>query len=41
MFGTITVENTAFFYEVVSEVTMFHEATLESESFSSGFPLLL
>jgi len=37
MFGTLAVKNAAFFYQMADEVAAFHEATLEPESFSSGF----
>jgi hypothetical protein len=38
MSGTLTVENTAFFYQMADEVTAFHRAILEPEFFFSGFP---
>ena len=40
MFGALPVENTASFCQVADEVTASHGATLEPESFFSGFPHL-
>jgi hypothetical protein len=41
MLGSLTVEDTAFFAEVIKQITVFHKAILEPGSFFLRFSRLL